>query len=774
MQLGTAGTEPGREETVMVRKRAELCGGRRRWLKATICTLLVAGTVPAMTQPAAAAVGPNLVVDASADNRPIDPRIYGINMGFPLGPDQGEALSQALDLGLHRVGGDGATEYNWQLQSYNQAANWYWETFHETPFETPTARIDRAEANGRDLMLTLPVLGWVPNAPGHDVNPAINNCTFPLDHSAEYARQTGHDPEGDAANNPNCGSGWTCPVGTTFEAVTDDGFEFNEFEHPGLYGFGDGRCRHADTTTTKPERIEGNDPTLAAVCPGGQPDPVNEPYTCNAPAAFDGAWVSSLVAAKGPGATTGAAMYELDNEPDLWWATHHEIHPGCVDWDTLTEHSVDVAAAAKDADATAQVAGPAMSTIIDMIGPRWEQDWDPGRCNPSNELTDPSDERLAHGGDRSFVEWYVDRMEQASQGGPRLLDVLDVHHYPQEPGVVDSAAGDATVQAARLNSVRALWDPTAIDTTWLGGPDGVYPNTALRVIPRLKQWAARFPGTKTGITEYSFGGFDTVNGTLAQADALGVFAREGLDVAALWPTEDLNLTTELANAFAIYRNYDGLHHKFGDTFVRSYSGGPNQSGQGQLSVYSAKRSDGALTTVVINKAAQPLTSNLTVGGFQAAPQAQVFEYTGGSIVQKPSESVGVTGSVSRTYPANSITLLVMPAASLPRTTLTADAIILHYPVIGAPGSINTAKATLRSDTTGAPIPGQTITFTAGTALLCTATTDANGVAFCPSYPIPAIVQILLNLGYTASYAGTPAWAPATAKGNLIRLGPLTL
>ena len=305
-------------------------------------------------------------------------------------------------------------------------------------------------------------------------------------------------------------------------------------------------------------------------------------------------------------------MWELDNEPDLWWETHHEIHPGCVDWDTLTEHSVEVAAAAKDADPTAQVAGPAMSTIIDMIGPRWEQDWDPGRCNPSNELEDPSPERTAHGGDRSFVEWYVDRMEQASDGGPRLLDVLDVHHYPAEPGVVDSAAGDATVQAARLSSVRALWDPTAIDTTWLGGPDGVYPNTALQVIPRLKEWAARFPGTKTGITEYSFGGFDTVNGALAQADALGVFAREGLDVAVLWPTEDLNLTTELANSFAIYRNYDGLHSKFGDTFVRSYSGAPNQSGQGQLAVYSAKRSDGALTTVVINKTAQPLTSNLTV------------------------------------------------------------------------------------------------------------------------------------------------------------------
>jgi hypothetical protein len=38
----------------------------------------------------------------------------------------------------------------------------------------------------------------------------------------------------------------------------------------------------------------------------------------------------------------------------------------------------------------------------------------------------------------------------------------------------------------------------------------------------------------TAITEYNLGALDHVNGALAQADLLGVFGREGLDMAAIW------------------------------------------------------------------------------------------------------------------------------------------------------------------------------------------------------------------------------------------------
>ena len=79
----------------------------------------------------------------------------------------------------------------------------------------------------------------------------------------------------------------------------------------------------------------------------------------------------------------------------------------------------------------------------------------------------------------------------------------------------------------RLRSVRALWDPTYKDESWIGKP--------VMLIPRLRAWVDQnYPGTRIGLTEYSWGAEGTVNGALALGEALGVFAREGLDVACHW------------------------------------------------------------------------------------------------------------------------------------------------------------------------------------------------------------------------------------------------
>ena len=43
----------------------------------------------------------------------------------------------------------------------------------------------------------------------------------------------------------------------------------------------------------------------------------------------------------------------------------------------------------------------------------------------------------------------------------------------------------------------------------------------------MKKWVANdYPGTKTAITEYNWGGQEHINGALAQADILGIFGRE--------------------------------------------------------------------------------------------------------------------------------------------------------------------------------------------------------------------------------------------------------
>lgn len=133
------------------------------------------------------------------------------------------------------------------------------------------------------------------------------------------------------------------------------------------------------------------------------------------------------------------------------------------------------------------------------------------------------------------VEWYLDQMNQYEQdNGTRLLDYLDLHFYPSN-GVALQTVGDASLQALRLRSTRSLWDPTYRDESWIGGDDQLEDHRYIRLIPRMKNWVnTYYPNTKLAITEYNFGGLENINGALAQADVLGIFGREGLDVATLW------------------------------------------------------------------------------------------------------------------------------------------------------------------------------------------------------------------------------------------------
>ena len=155
------------------------------------------------------------------------------------------------------------------------------------------------------------------------------------------------------------------------------------------------------------------------------------------------------------------------------------------------------------------------------------------------------------------AQYYLQQLAlYQQQHGVRLLDYFDEHYYPTTPnGLTGCLAlceeGDAATQAARLQSTRSLWDPTYVENDWIGQYYG-----AIDLIPRMKSWVDQYyPGTKTAITEYNFGALDSMNGALAQADALGIFGAQGLDMADLWgpPTA----TQPGAFAFRMYRDYDG-------------------------------------------------------------------------------------------------------------------------------------------------------------------------------------------------------------------------
>lgn len=66
---------------------------------------------------------------------------------------------------------------------------------------------------------------------------------------------------------------------------------------------------------------------------------------------------------------------------------------------------------------------------------------------------------------------------------------------------------------------------------------------------------------------------------------------------------------------------------------------------------------------------------------------------------------------------------------------------------------------------GGPVAGETVTFKAGARVICTAVTNAQGVASCSG--TASVLQIVLGLGYTAQYAGSASYLPSTGKASLI-------
>ena len=104
-------------------------------------------------------------------------------------------------------------------------------------------------------------------------------------------------------------------------------------------------------------------------------------------------------------------------------------------------------------------------------------------------------------------------------------------------------------------------------------PSPQYPNgEPPYLIPRMKQWVANdYPGTKTAITEYNWGALNDITGAIAQADLLGIFGREGLDLATIWAPQIRILLQAPPDpgvfAFKMYLNYDGNGSQFGETSV---------------------------------------------------------------------------------------------------------------------------------------------------------------------------------------------------------------
>lgn len=302
----------------------------------------------------------------------------------------------------------------------------------------------------------------------------------------------------------------------------------------------------------------------------------------------------------------GVQAFLLDNEPALWSHTHPRVHPEPARWAEVLERGVELARLVTELEPRAEVVGPVLygwAALRDLQG----------ASDASDHVTSWFDSTFGSGDSiETFGDYYLAGMRTASErAGRRLLHRFDLHWYPEAHGEqrVISDAVDAATMEERLQAPRSLWDPRWRERSWvadsLGGP--------VELIPRLQAMVdTHYPGTGLAISEYSFGAPGHVSGGLAQADALGVFARHGV-AAHWWPMGERRHYAEAA--FALYLEDDG----FGDVSLPASS-----DDAATLSVHAARRSDedGVTTLVLINKRFSTIRAEVALRGLAADASAR--------------------------------------------------------------------------------------------------------------------------------------------------------
>ena len=556
-----------------------------------------------------------VTVDVTQDRAPISPLIYGINYVTlnPFGTVSSGTISD-LNASFVRNGGNLATRYNWQLNVENHALDYYFESLASDGSANPDQResdlfISTARNGGAEPTATIPTIDWLSKLGAGGAKLA----SFSI---AKYGAQTNADPFfPDAGNGFVAATGRKIIVNAKLDASTPNSLTLQ-------MGFLDYLQAH--------------------------------------PAGF-----------------VPVRYYTMDNEPDLWADTHRDVvrpdgggPAGALDPVNEGDKSaasvtrlVTYARLVKQRAPGALVLAPETSSWFGYLVSAFDRQYANNRAangDPGAYSTFPLDGDLggsyrtvtAANPDGYYLPWLLGQLAAVAPAEGRLVDYFTLHYYPQTVALNADVSG--SLPTLRSRSTRSLWDPTYVDEDGVGHPS--YIGTQVRLIPRMKEWVSRnYPGTKIGITEYNWGADDDINGGTTLADVLGVFGREGLDLATVFPTPN----AFAASGFKMYRNYDGGHSTFGDTRVRlTPIPDPNTFG-----FYAAQRaSDGRLTLMLINKGTSACSAQVNLSVFVATGTAGLWQLSGAStsIQSLPPSNATLTASqLTIALPAQSVTLAVL-------------------------------------------------------------------------------------------------------------------
>jgi hypothetical protein len=632
-------------------------------------------------------------IDALANRHQISPYIYG--MAYPA------STAQITDSGLSLVrwGGNGTSIYNWQLQTYNAAADYYFEDYGIGGFDSSSTQfITDVQTAGSHPLMTMPMLNWVAQSAENGSN---GHWSYSV---ATYGPQCSVDQY-----NPDAGDGLktdcqtpvtTLPVTSAYFPLLDD--------------------------TTQP-------------CPSGD-------------CVYREPWAQALATAFGTATCplpyspiTSCHFYDMDNEIDIWSGTHRDVHPAASGYDELANTYETEAGKLKTWDPAAVRFGPVFCC--------WYFYW-----NGAN-----SNDKADHGG-VDFLPWWLNQVYWMDQiNGSRTLDVFDIHAYPDAD---TTGLTTAQLQALSADIYRDYWDPTLVSTAGVINQiyaTSIQPNRTIAFrIPRMKAMVnAIYPGTPLAFTEWSaaFNGETDFSTALGDADAYGLFGREGMSFASRWGGPFQGHPNY--QALKLYTNYDASHHGFGTLSVSD----TNTGNVDLFSSFAALNSTGTtMTIMVINK--DPSNSaavTLNLSGFTASSYvAYTLASTSSSAI---SASNSQAWSSSQSFAPYSITLLVVTGTE---STVPASEWYLNPDDLMIPASGNaTLRPAISSGT--APVTLSSAAFDAFEgASACSGSLTLTNPTITPSQPASIAVNASSTPGFCHyTVTGSDGTASQTEGGWIV-------
>ncbi|MCA9903735.1 MAG: hypothetical protein KC547_07750, partial [Anaerolineae bacterium] len=232
-----------------------------------------------------------------------------------------------------------------------------------------------------------------------------------------------------------------------------------------------------------------------------------------------------------------------------------------------------------------------------------------------------------------------DWMEEFLKANGDLVDIVSIHRYP-------FPRGNAPITIDDLRTNPREWDDNIIPNLRVSIQEIIGHELPIAVAEVNSSWATNSGGEATMDSHYN---------AIWYADVLGRLIRQGVDVVAYWNFQNVE------TSFGILVRYDVrpvyytflMYKMFGTEALLS------ESSDADVSVFAARRDDGALTVMVVNRSLDEATKSIVLDNFTPAGAAEVWLFD----PDHKAESMGTQPWESTiTVPGQSVTLYVVPAA----------------------------------------------------------------------------------------------------------------